>query len=301
SADHDTLITTDILVEGTHFKLDYSSPWQIGWKSLAASVSDIAAMGGRPTYAVVSIGIRPRNRAYTVESLYEGIRAAADKYGVSVIGGDTVQSRLIVVNVTLMGEVPKGGAVTRKGAKPGDLIFVTGTCGDGKAGLEALAVCAELGNKRKEQFLQILAQRHLAPEPSLAAGMAARASGAASAMMDLSDGLSSDLPRLCERSKVGAIINISDVPLSEEVKIWAESFGRDPNRIALQGGEDYNLLITAHPEKAPLLVDAIRSANVRITPIGVILQRERGLLVLGRDGTETNLPKPEFEHFNHVD
>ncbi len=293
----DILLTTDLLVERTHFRLEWMSPYQVGWKSLAASVSDIAAMGGRPTAAVISLGVRARNRDYFIKSFYEGLRAAAEKYGVAVAGGDTVRSDSAIVNVTLLGEVAHGRAVTRKGARPGDLLFVTDTCGDGPAGLDILETVFKSGKKRTEPYQKRLIGRHLTPEPSVEAGLAACASGAATAMMDLSDGAAADLPRLCRRSGVGARVNALGFPVSPDLLKWCEKSGKQPHDFAVAGGEDYNLLIAADPNNADRLVDTIESLGIRITQIGEITPRADGLMLLGPEGLPLPWPDAGFSHF----
>jgi len=293
----DLLLTTDLLVERTHFQLEWAAPYQIGWKSLAASVSDIAAMGGRPTAAVISIGVRARNRDYFIKSFYEGLSAAADKYGVAVAGGDTVRSELVVVNVTLLGEVARGKAITRKGARPGDIIFITDTCGDSRAGLEILQAAAAAKQKRIEPYMKRLTEYHLTPAPSIDAGLAAAASGAVTAMMDLSDGIAADLPRLCKRSLAGARVRAADFPLSPDFIKWCESSGKPASELALLGGEDYNLLIAADPKKADNLIELVEELGIRITAVGEIAPRKEGLTLAGADGAPLPWPDSGFLHF----
>lgn len=304
----DVLVTTDLLVEGTHFSLEWASPYQIGWKALAASVSDIAAMGGRPTAAFVSVGVRKRNRDYFIESLYQGINACAERYGVAVAGGDTVRSDLAVVNVALLGEVAHGRAIPRKGARPGDALLVTSTCGDSAAGLASIRLKTAKVMKMTPA-MRLLADRHLTPEPSVEAGLAAAASDAVTAMMDLSDGLAEDLPRLAKRSGVGAAVRAADIPVSPELleycSMWPESPNtrpedrtfKEPVDFALEGGEDYNLLIAADPAKAQNLVLLISNLGIPITPIGEITPRAAGITLTGPDGAQRKWPKSGFRHF----
>jgi thiamine-monophosphate kinase len=295
--DTDILITTDMLVEGTHFKLEWASPYQIGWKSMAASVSDIAAMGGRPTSAVVSIGVRARGRDYFIKSFYEGIRAASDTYGVAIAGGDTVRSDVVAVSIAMLGEVAHGKAVTRKGARPGDTIFVTGTCGDSLAGLDILNFFSGKQGKRPLPYQKQLTERHLKPEPSIKAGLAAAASGAVTAMMDLSDGIAADLPRLCKRSLVGAKVNSYNIPVSNDLITWCDETGRTASEYALLGGEDFNLLIAADPKKTNCLLELIEELGMNITAIGEITSRKQGLALLSADGSPLPWPDTGFQHF----
>mgnify|MGYP001448927556 CR=1 FL=1 len=293
--DTDLLVTTDLLVEGTHFRLEWSSPYQVGWKAVAANVSDIASMGGRPTFAVVSIGLRARSRDYTVESLYEGISAAARRYGVTVVGGDTVLAERLTVNVALLGEVRRGRALMRKGARPGDLLFVTGTCGDGAAGLDVLGTVPreDIG----PTFMRRLVEAHLKPDPCIEAGVAAASTGAVTAMMDLSDGLAADLPRLALRSGIGARVSSGAVPVSFEMIKWCKRAGRDPLELALGGGEDFNLLMAVKPERADSFAAMVEHAGVPVTEIGRAVPREEGLCLVDENGQARDWPAPGFEHF----
>ncbi len=294
SAGHEILITTDLLVEGTHFKLEWSSPYQAGWKAMAASVSDIAAMGGRPTYAVVSIGVRARNRANFIRGMYDGIKAAAERYRVAVVGGDTVRSDRTVINVTMLGEAATGAAVRRCFAKPGDYIYVTGVCGDSAAGFEILS--------RKEKKTDIrneieLIRRHLAPEPVPEAGIAAAASGAAAAMMDLSDGLAIDLPRMMKSSSCGAIVRTGDIPVSKELVRYCRKNEKDPLDFALRGGEDFNLLIAARPALAEILEAAVEGAGVSAHRIGEVTDTAVGIMLQNGDGKLFPYKADSFKHF----
>jgi thiamine-monophosphate kinase len=295
AGDSETLVTTDLLVEGVHFNLEWASPYQVGWKAAAASVSDIAAMGGRPTAAVVSIGVRPRAREYFVKSLYEGIAAACERYGVVVAGGDTVRSDKAVVNIAMLGRVMKNRAILRKGAVPGDIILVTDTCGDSAAGLEILKTFPK--TEITTPFMKRLVARHLVPEPSLAAALAASASLGPTAMMDLSDGLAADLPRLASRSGVGAVVFEEKIPTSPDLRAWARRTNAPFASLAVRGGEDFNLLITASASKIDEMERNIESAGARSTRIGEIVSRERGITLVSSSGENLSWPNASFLHF----
>jgi len=294
AAGEDLVVTTDMLVEGTHFRLEWSSPFQAGWKAMVASVSDIAAMGGRPAWAVVSAGVRARSRENFVKHMYEGIRAAAEKYGVTVAGGDTVRSDTTVINVAMGGTVVRDRALLRRGAKPGDILAVTGTCGDGAAGLEILG---DKGKKNLSPVEKALVDRHLAPATSVEAGLAAAASGAVTAMMDLSDGLAADLPRLAARSGCGAVVRTADLPLSRELADYCRPRGADPVKYALSAGEDFNLLMAVDKGKFEVLLALAESAGAGISAVGQVLGRSAGLKLLTRDGKTQPMPAPGFDHF----
>lgn len=293
-SDFELLITTDMLVEEVHFTLAWSSPWQVGWKAVAASVSDIAAMGGRPSSMVISAGLKPKNREEISRQLVEGIASAARKYNVEIVGGDTVRSDKLVVNVAMTGYAAKGKALLRSGARAGDYIYVTGSCGDSAAGYEILKAKGKDGLNHAEK---VLTDCHLAPNASLEAGLAAAASGAVTAMMDLSDGLATDLPRLAARSGCGARVNIDQIPASDELLSWGRASDRDPKSFAVSGGEDFNLLITADADGSDVLEAIMSAANIKITRIGVITNN-RGELILTNNKDET-APWPDtgFKHF----
>lgn len=290
---HEILITTDLLVEGTHFRLEWSSPYQAGWKAMAASVSDIAAMGGRPTCAVVSIGVRPRSRERFIRSMYDGIKAASERYRINVAGGDTVRCDRAVINIALLGEVAAGAAVRRSLAKPGDLVYVTGTCGDSAAGLDILA---EKGKKIKAKSERALVEKHLVPEPVPEAGIAAAACGAVTAMMDLSDGIATDLPRLAKSSGCGAVILPGALPVSPDLMRYCRKHEKDPLEFALKGGEDFNLLMAVTPERAGILEAAVEGAGLKATRIGEMLA-EKKFLLEADDGEQLPLNIESFRHF----
>ncbi|MFA6451361.1 MAG: AIR synthase-related protein [bacterium] len=208
-----------------------------------------------------------------------------------------VGARDLARGEVLLGEAAHGRAITRKGAKPGDIIFVTDSCGDSRAGLEILQDGVALKQKWFEPHMKRLTECHLKPEPSVDAGLAASASGAVNAMMDLSDGLAADLPRLCKRSLVGARIRAADLFISQDLAQWCEETGRKAFDYALLGGEDYNLLMAADPLKTDALFDLVETLGIRLTAIGEIAPRDEGLNLLGPDGEILPWPDAGFDHF----
>ena len=249
----DVLVSTDMLMEGTHFILDDIDPYDLGWKSAAVNISDVAASGGRPVGMFLSLSLPGSLPVEWVRRFAEGFRAQ----GVPLLGGDTTGSKgPVCINVCILGECPAGKAVTRGGAKPGDLVCVTGTLGDSAAGLGAIL------EGRKSECPQRLLERHYRPTPRVQEGLAL--APFASAMMDVSDGLVSDLPHILEESGCpGADIDCAALPLSPELLAFA---GRqDALRLASGGGEDYELLFTmpagADPPVAYTVIGRLTDAH----------------------------------------
>ena len=293
------LFTTDTMVQGTHFRLEWASHYQVGWKAVAAAVSDIGAMGGKPLAAVAAVGLTGREKPVSLREMARGMAAAGELLDCPVAGGDTVSSpKALTVTVSVIGEAPQDAVVLRKGARPGDLIMMVGTAGASAAGLEVLRRKGKTGLTAAERRL---VRCHLAPEPPVAAGRAAAAAGGVTAMMDLSDGLAADLPRLCARSSVGARVHATDLPVHRDTARVCKKLRLDPLDTALRGGEDYGLLLTAdpaRPETIENLIAALGAAtDLPITVIGEIVPVKQGLHVVDPDGAEQPWPDAGFEHF----
>lgn len=285
------IVTTDLLVEGTHFRMDLIDPYLLGWKSVAVNISDIAAMGGEPTYCFVSIGT-PDVEVSVIERIYEGMYDVSAAFGSAIAGGDTVGSDRIVVNVTQLGTVERELVAKRSGAKPGDAILVTNTIGDSRAGLELLL---KLGLDEARRVAPALVERHLKPEPRAPEGRAAVLTGKVRSMMDLSDGLSADLTKLCAASGGGARVHAQALPISEDTHIAAARLDADPIALAASGGEDYELLLTCDPRDAERIIEAIAKTGSTASTIGEIVDGDRVRLV---DSTGNELPMPEsWQHF----
>lgn len=245
------LLTTDLLVEGIHFRREMP-PQALGFKSLMASLSDIAAMGGQPREAFLSLAIPPDLTVEYLDEFYRGLYDAAAEHQVNVLGGDTTSSRRdFFVNVALTGEVSPDQVIYRHGARPGDVILVNGTLGDSAGGLEILLH----GWPVDSPEAAALWERHIRPRAGVREGQWLAASGAVTAMIDTSDGLSSDLGHLCEESRVGARVEAAAVPLSEELQAFCARHQRPPLPLALHGGEDYRLLLTAAADRAEELAE----------------------------------------------
>jgi thiamine-monophosphate kinase len=290
------LATTDALLEGVHFRTDWTGPEDLGWKALAVSLSDIAAMGGRPAFALISLGLSPDTPVSWTEALYRGMGRLSAEAGCPVIGGDTIASPdRISLNLTVLGEAPGGRYASRSGAKPGDLLLVTGTTGDSLAGYH----CLKRGwsDSNADEAARSCIRAHRRPVPRLKAGEAAFATGAVTAMMDLSDGLSGDLRRMMERSGIGAVVEESRLPVSDAMRETARLLGGEPARIALQGGEDYELLMAVGKEGVPVVQRALESAGVRATVIGEATGRRGEAWLRRANGEEIPLPEVSWDHF----
>ena len=294
-----TLLTTDLLAEGVHFDRALSSWEDIGYRGAIANLSDIAAMGGTPRFMVVSLAIPPSCSMDGIERLYRGMMQAARPYGVSLVGGDTSASRQgLFLSITLTGIVKPGRALMREGARVGDQLYVTGTLGDSHAGLQLLT------NRRHTSRSIVspaqarrLLHRHHRPSARIAEGQWLVKQGFASAAIDLSDGLSGDLRHLCEASQVGADITAASLPISGACRAYAVMRHVDPTQVALQGGEDYELLFTVPSAKQSRFERLAAKTDFSFTCIGSITPKRSGLRLRTEDGTVAALPITSYEHF----
>lgn len=282
------LVSTDALVEGVHFDLRYYSAQDVGWKALAVNLSDIAAMGGSPLYVTTSIALPREVAPDFVTRFYRGLTAIARKHRVTLIGGDTCRSpQGIFVDVTIIGEVEPKLVLTRQGAKPGDLIYVTGELGGSGIGLELLSRSATPAPR------SAATRRHLRPQPRCGAGRYLAEQKLASAMIDLSDGLSTDLGHLCRQSGVGALIEASRIPLTKVSQQLSQALPNAPLHYALHGGEDYELLFAVPSRLSQCVPEQIKGLPVH--EIGRIT-RSTGVWLL--DGQEKRrLCVGGFDHF----
>ena len=241
----DLLVSTDMLVEGTHFLMEDISPRQLGWKSAAVNISDIAAMGGKPIATFLSLALPKTLPEQWMQEFMEGYNGISEKYGAALLGGDTTCSPdRICINVTVLGTCPRGKAKPRSAARPGDLVCVTGTLGDSAAGLRLI-----LGGQKGAA--PRLMDRHYTPTPRVEEGLALSCLPGVHAMMDISDGVGSDLRHILDESGVGARIDTGKLPISKELQDLCIKKGWDPRELALCGGEDYELLFTMDPQETP--------------------------------------------------
>ncbi|MBA2705066.1 MAG: thiamine-phosphate kinase [Blastocatellia bacterium] len=297
----DSLVTTDLLIEDIDFKRDTTTPELLGHKALAVSLSDIAAMGARARWGFVSIGLPPDVwESGFAERLYDGYFSLAELYGVELAGGDISRTTdKIVIDSMLIGECDSGRAVLRRGAAPGDQIFVTGFLGDAAAGLRLIERGARVhtasGPKPLEEHsVNRLLLRQLSPVPRVGWGILLGEQQLAGAMIDISDGLSSDLNHLCEESGVGAVIDAARIPIDQVVTEICGRRALDPLMLALHGGEDFELLFTVKPEnvgKLPKRVD-----GVAVTWVGTIQEQSSGVRI--SEGARIwSLEPGGWEHF----
>ncbi|GMR05385.1 MAG: thiamine-phosphate kinase [Thermodesulfobacteriota bacterium] len=287
------LATTDTLTEGVHFRQELTTPKLLGGKALSISLSDIAAMGGWPLFLLVSLSLPPRTEKRFLDRLYSGIRSRAEQYGVGLAGGNLSKSKYISITTTVLGEAPKSDVVYRKGARAGDIIYVTGEPGASALGLAELER-AGLAKARRGP-LRACVLRHLDPDPRLGAGRALAKKRLATAMIDISDGLLLDLKRLCAQSGIGAIIEIEQLPLSAGLARCRKRGGNWAS-LALSGGEDYELLFTAREKDGRAIERLSRRLALRMTAIGRIT-KGRKVVSLGPDGRAMVLKKEGFLHF----
>ncbi len=284
------LVTTDTMVQDVHFRTETTSYRDLGWKALAINLSDIAAMGGVPRYALVSLGLHPDTKGESVRDLYRGMKDIGDEFGCRVIGGDTVGAPCMMINVSLIGEaIGEGKFLRRDGAKPGDLIAVTGWLGSSGAGYRVLNGEGDVPADVRKR----LEAAHNRPMPRVSEGQALLGAGVRAAM-DLSDGLMSDLPKMCAMSEVEAHVSIDKLPVSGDVK---EAFGPEATGLALSAGEDYELLVVASREA---LERAAEDIDIPLTVIGEMVKGEAGkLTLLDDDGLKVTGPKSGWEHFSN--
>lgn len=342
----DLLVTTDLLVENVHFLRSDADPWQVGWKSVAVNISDIAAMGGRPVGTFLSIALPKDLPADWALKFTEGYKAISERYDVPLLGGDTTSSlKDICINVAVIGMCPHGSAKLRSTACKGDLICVTGTLGDSGGGLGFVLNAASSVKPNCENTAELdcdtdgfetqstannrdsaptldglnahltdgqivgpgatstasptagqaetyLRARHYMPTPRVPEGLILREIAGVHAMMDVSDGIASDLRHILKASKVGAEIDIESLPISDELKTASAGKGWNPVRLALTAGEDYELLFTCTPEA----LEEIK-AEIKVTPIGRIIASDMPEITYMKGGEKSAEDFMGFTHF----
>lgn len=299
------LLTTDTLTEGIHFDRAFMPMEHLGFKAMSVNVSDIAAMNAEPRYATVTVGLSQQVTVEMVEMIYEGIKEACDAYGVTVVGGDTVSAHSLSLSVSVVGEAAEDDVVYRSGAQVGDKLCVTGDVGASYAGLKVLVRNRQQLEEQGEDFqpdldpFSYVIRRHLAPPAQLKAVRDwAEAGVRPHSLIDISDGLSSEVHHICEASEVGAQLYEPALPIDPETRNTATDFGEDVSVYALFGGEDYELVFTIPEEE----LDAADPQSY--TVIGDIVEPddpERPVLIQRADGENVPLQPGGFDHFDEND
>ena len=302
------LITTDSLVEDVHFSLSHSTPAIIGEKSVYVNLSDIAAMGGTPEAIFLNLGLPAETEKKIALQLISGIHRACGKYGVSLLGGDTfATTQKIFISITAVGTMRKGKAVLRSGARPQDVLFLTGTIGASALGLKLLQrdMQGERDDVKQGKIMSVRDMSHAKkaigvfcrPLPHIEEGRFLSEGGYASAMIDVSDGLSTDLHNLCRESHVGAVIHLSKIPIDPSVSHYYSS-RREAVKPALSGGEDYCLLAAVPKRKADILEREFEKRFSRtLFRIGEVTAAASGIRIVSEEGVMKPLPKTGYEHF----
>jgi thiamine-monophosphate kinase len=284
----ETILTCDWFLEGTHFLREKHPPDSVGWKCLGRAVSDIAAMGGMPRCFLLSLALPETHTGRWLDLFLGGLRRASSRFQCLLAGGDTTRQNKILINVTVVGEVRAGHAVLRSGAREGDIIYVSGCLGEAELGLQLVRRSKGVSSRKNP-----LTGKHLYPEPRLALGQWLAKQGLATAMMDLSDGLSSDLSRLCTASGVGALVE--KLKLSQVQVLDASlTHGHVSLQLALHGGDDYELLFAVPPRKTKFLPKTFQ--GVGLTAIGRITRKQE-LLLLEENGHVRQLAPRGWDPF----
>jgi len=289
---YEVLVTCDCVVEGRHFLSRHISAMDLGRRSMMLNISDIGAMGGHPLYALISLGLKNETLVKDIEDMYRGFLLELNPFGASIIGGNLTKSGDgIFIDITLIGEVEEGRAVRRSGARPGDVILVTGYPGQSAAGLQLL-----LQSLASEDHPLVRAYNK--PSHRAREGRAVALAGCATAMIDTSDGFLGDLGHICEESGVGALLNQEKFPISDSLREAAKILKKDPPDFFLGDSDDYQLIITCGAKD----VERIRSSIALtyegpVTQVGQVTAPETGLRLLLTDGSEQRLSAKGWDHF----
>jgi len=284
---HEVILTGDWFLQGTHFLLDRHPAHSVGWKALARAASDLAAMGAEPRCFLLGLALPVSRTGKWLEEFLRGLRAASQNFNCPAAGGDTTRRDQVLISLTVVGECRDGRAILRGGALPGDALFVSGRLGEAEYGLRLIQQNRGRLNSRDPHL-----RKHLYPQPRLAVGTWLAERRLASAMLDLSDGLSTDLPRLCQASAVGARLEAQRIPCPRISKVHARKF--DPLSLALHGGDDYELLFTVPLKNISQIPRRI--VGVPVTLIGHIT-REKQILLVAENRNKSPLPQKGWDPF----
>jgi len=292
---YEVLVTCDCLVEGRHYLSRYISPLDLGRRAMTLNISDIGAMGGRPLYALISLGLKAEILVQDVEEMYRGFLAELNPFGASIIGGNLTQSgNGMFIDITLIGEVEQGKGVRRSGARPGDAILVTGYPGQAAAGLQLLLRAPDDSKLLEHPLVKI----YNTPSHRAQLGEAVAQAGCATAMIDTSDGFLGDLGHICEESGVGAELFKEKIPISEDLRKAAFMLHRDAYDFFLGDSDDYELVITCQPKNLALLRSIItRCSPVPLTEVGRIAGVAREMTLVLPDGERRPVKPSSWDHF----
>ena len=289
---YEILVTCDCVVQGRHFLLPHISFLDLGRRSMMLNISDIGAMGGHPLYALISLGLKNETLVSDIEDMYRGFLSEMKPFGASIIGGNlTLSGDGIFVDITLIGEVEEGRAVRRSGAKPGDVILVTGYPGHSAAGLQLLVQSlAPLDHP--------LVKAYNTPSHRAREGRAVALTQGATAMIDTSDGFLGDLGHICDESRVGALLFQEKFPVSEDLREAAKTLNKEPHEFFLGDSDDYQLIITCSARESHRIRSAIAvTYDGPVTEVGRVTEPEKGVRVLLSDGSEQALSPKGWDHF----
>jgi thiamine-monophosphate kinase len=292
---YEILVTCDCMVEGRHYLPKYIRSFDLGRRAMALNISDIGAMGGRPLYALISLGLKAEILVQDIEEMYRGFLTELKPFGASIIGGNLTQSGDgIFIDITLIGEVEQGRALHRAGAKPGDAILVTGYPGQAAAGLQLLLQAPDESKLLEHPLIQI----YNTPSHRAQLGEAIAKAGCATAMIDTSDGFLGDLGHICEESGVGAELFQERLPVSEDLREAAHVLHRDPYEFILGDSDDYELVITCQPQNLALLRSAVsRCCPAPLTEVGRITGAAREMTLVLPDGERRPVKPASWDHF----
>jgi thiamine-monophosphate kinase len=291
----DWVITTDTQVEDVHFRRAWLTPHQIGWRAMAVNLSDIAAMGAQPVGALAALALPVATPAAFFDHLLDGMCDLGLRCRCPLIGGNLARDPAhLSLTLTVLGRVPHGQAMLRRGARPGDEIWVSGQLGGAAAGLRTFLQAIPVS----EPVYTAIRQRYTQPQPRVEEAIFLRVAGCVTSLIDLSDGLAGDLGHLCEESGVGARIVAGALPLQAGVREVAAAVGKEPIELALRGGEDFELCCTARPGSLSPFLDAFRPRfGIGLTQIGT-MTAERALRLVHADGSQALLSPQAFDHFH---
>lgn len=291
------LFSTDTLREDIHFKKTYCTFYDIGWKAVAVSISDIAAMGGTPRYLLLSIAVPIKTSVRDIDSLLNGVADITVRYDISLIGGNVARSKGgVTIDTTVIGELIRGSGLIRSGAHAGDLLYVTGKIGRSAIGLSLLKSSLNIRPIPDGPNTSFMSG-HLRPMPRVREGIIIGTNRLATSMIDISDGLLADLGHICEQSNVGAYIYSHFIPVPEVPDRLKKRLAKDPLFYALYGGEDYELLFTVRKKDKGKLEAICKREGLDVTFIGEIVPRSRGIKIVGGDGVEGVMNTRGYDHF----